>query len=104
MKKEIHTLNVLSRIPSIQEKDVKVLELKKAITEMEEKYKSNLKKAIAEQGSIISVYKENTLLQALYYVLDGNDKKASMGVIVVLEDAIKKLNEILEEQCQNIAI
>lgn len=36
MKKEIHTLNVLSRIPSIQEKDVKVLELKKAITEIEQ--------------------------------------------------------------------
>lgn len=62
MKKEIHTLNVLSRIPSIQEKDVKVLELKKAITEMEEKYKSNLKRAVAEQGGIISGYKENTLL------------------------------------------
>ena len=35
MKKEIHTLNVLNRIPSIQEKDVKALELKKAIAEME---------------------------------------------------------------------
>lgn len=104
MKKEIHTLNVLNRIPSIQEKDVKALELKKAIAEMEEKYKSNLKKAIAEQGSIISVYKENTLLQALYYVLDGNDKKASINIISVLEEATKKLSEILKEQCQQISI
>lgn len=102
--KEVHTLEFLKRIPKIKEKDVKALEVKNAILQLEEQYGSKLKKAIAEQGRLMSNYSENTLNLAAYNLINDNISKVSYEVILVLEQAIKKLISRIDEQCKNIDI
>lgn len=102
--KEVHTLEILKRIPKIKEKDVKASEVKNAILLLEEQYGGKLKKAIAEQGRLISHYSENTLNLAAYNLINDNVNKVSYEVILVLEQAIKNLMSLINEQCQNIDI